>query len=103
MADDVEKQLLAQMQVQTFALQIDELTLSDNEAILITYVRLLKVDKLKEEMLFIRKLKTPKVRHCLKKLGIISFTKYSTRKYNGLCCRWYSLYNWQILIIYWSF
>ncbi|XP_076308541.1 SCAN domain-containing protein 3-like [Tachypleus tridentatus] len=40
MADDVEKQLVAQLQVKTFALQSDESCLQNNEALLMTYVRL---------------------------------------------------------------
>ncbi|XP_076322057.1 SCAN domain-containing protein 3-like [Tachypleus tridentatus] len=37
MAEDVEKQLIAHLQVKQFALQLDESTLRDNEAILLAY------------------------------------------------------------------
>jgi hypothetical protein len=37
MTDDVERQLVAQLRVQKFALQIDEFALRDNEALLMTY------------------------------------------------------------------
>ena len=40
MAEDVEKRLIAKLQVKQFALQLDESTLRANEAILLTYVRL---------------------------------------------------------------
>jgi hypothetical protein len=46
------------MRVKKFALQIYESTLSDNEALLMTYVRFLNDDQLNEEMLFARNLKT---------------------------------------------
>ena len=39
MAEDVEKQHIAKLQVRQFALQLDESTLRDNEAILLAYVR----------------------------------------------------------------
>lgn len=58
MADDVEDQLVAKLQVHKFAIQIDETNTRNNEAILMTYVRFLKEDDLHEEMLFARKLIT---------------------------------------------
>ena len=39
MAKDVEKQLIAKLQVKKFKLQLDESTLRDSEAILLAYVR----------------------------------------------------------------
>ena len=57
MAEDVEKQLIAHLQVKKFALQLDESTLRDNEAILLAYVRFYNEGP-KEEMLFARSLMT---------------------------------------------
>ncbi|KAK2717858.1 hypothetical protein QYM36_006606 [Artemia franciscana] len=39
MVEDVEKQLIAHLEVKKFALQLDESTSRDNEAILLAYVR----------------------------------------------------------------
>ena len=39
MAEDVEKHLIAKLQVKQFPLQLDESTLRDSEAILLAYVR----------------------------------------------------------------
>jgi hypothetical protein len=73
MANDVEKQLVAQLRVQKFAPQIYESSLRDNKALLMAYVRFLNDEQLNEEMLFARKLKTDtKVRQYLKKLRDIS-------------------------------
>ncbi|XP_076348271.1 SCAN domain-containing protein 3-like [Tachypleus tridentatus] len=58
MAEDVEKQLIAHLQVKQFALQLDESTLRDNEAILLAYVRFNNDERPKEEMLFARSLVT---------------------------------------------
>ena len=57
MAEDVEKQLIAHLQVKQFALQLDESTLRDNEAILLAYVRFYNEGP-KEEVLFARSLTT---------------------------------------------
>ena len=58
MVEDVEKQLIANLQVKQFALQLDESTLRDNEAILLAYVRFIDDKGLREEMLFARSLRT---------------------------------------------
>ncbi|XP_076359030.1 SCAN domain-containing protein 3-like [Tachypleus tridentatus] len=58
MADDVEKQLIAHLQVKQFALQLDESTLRDNEAILLAYITFNNDEGPKEEMLFARSLVT---------------------------------------------
>ncbi|XP_068243860.1 SCAN domain-containing protein 3-like [Palaemon carinicauda] len=58
MAEDVEKQLISHLQVKQFALQLDESTLRDNEAILLAYVRFNSDEGHKEEMLFARSLVT---------------------------------------------
>ncbi|KAK2708748.1 hypothetical protein QYM36_014375 [Artemia franciscana] len=39
MVEDVEKQLIAHLQVKQFALQLDKSTLRDNEALLLAYIR----------------------------------------------------------------
>ena len=56
MAEDIEKQLIAKLKCKQFALQLDESTLRDNEAILLAYVRLKDDNGLREEMLFARSL-----------------------------------------------
>ncbi|XP_076324411.1 zinc finger BED domain-containing protein 5-like [Tachypleus tridentatus] len=53
-AEDVEKQLIVHLQVKQFALQLDEPTLRDNEAILLAYVRFNNDEGPKEEILFAR-------------------------------------------------
>ena len=58
MAEDVEKQLIAHLQVKQFALQLDESTLRNNEAMLLAYVRFNSDEGSKEEMLFARSLVT---------------------------------------------
>ncbi|XP_038637238.1 SCAN domain-containing protein 3-like [Scyliorhinus canicula] len=58
MAEDVEKQLIANLQVKQFALQLDESTLRDNEVILLSYVRFIDYQGPREEMLFARSLRT---------------------------------------------
>ena len=58
MAGDIEKQLIAHLQVKQFALQLDESTLRDNEAILLAYVRFNSDEGPKEEMLLARSLVT---------------------------------------------
>ncbi|XP_076324343.1 SCAN domain-containing protein 3-like [Tachypleus tridentatus] len=57
-AEDVDKQLIAHLQVKQFALQFDESTLRDNEATLLAYVRFNNDEGPKEEMLFPRSLVT---------------------------------------------
>ena len=53
MALDVEEQLVTILRVTQFSLQMDESTLSGNEALLMGYVRYFDKDhKLQEEMLF---------------------------------------------------
>ncbi|XP_068245481.1 SCAN domain-containing protein 3-like [Palaemon carinicauda] len=58
MAEDVEKQLISHLQVKQFALQLDESTLRDNEAILLAYVGFNSDEGHKEEMLFATSLVT---------------------------------------------
>ena len=58
MSWDVEAQLVSKLQVKQFAIQLDESTLRDNEALLLAYVRFIDGDNLKEEMLFARSLET---------------------------------------------
>jgi zinc finger BED domain-containing protein 5/7/8/9 len=59
MAVDVEDQLLYKLRKRKFSLQLDESTLSDNSALLLSYVRFFDDDfNLQEEMLFARKLAT---------------------------------------------
>ncbi|KAG0441374.1 Protein ZBED8 [Dictyocoela muelleri] len=58
MADYIEEELISHLRNVKFALQLDETTILDNSAILIAYVRYLHENTLKEEMLFVRNLKT---------------------------------------------
>ncbi|KAK2719167.1 hypothetical protein QYM36_004863 [Artemia franciscana] len=67
MVEDVEKQLIAHLQVKQFALQLDQSTLRDNEALLLAYVRF-NNEGPEEEMLFARCLMTDKKEPNIKKL-----------------------------------
>lgn len=58
MANDVESQVIADLQTREFAIQLDETTVRDSEAILMAYVRYIKDAKIIEEMLFSRLLVT---------------------------------------------
>ena len=72
MVEDVEKQLIAHLQVKQFALQLDESTLRDNEALLLAYVKF-NNEGPKEEMLFARSLTTDtKGKQFLMKMLLIS-------------------------------
>ena len=59
MACDVEKHLISTLQTRSFSLQIDESTITDNDALLMAYVRYFDDNNvLQEEMLFADKLIT---------------------------------------------
>ena len=58
LAIDVEQQLCKDLQTTEFALQLDESTLRDNEALLMAYVRYIHNGVSKEEMLFSKPLET---------------------------------------------
>jgi hypothetical protein len=55
MGEEIEKQLI---KIKKFSLQIDESTLRDSEAVLMSYVRYIENEEFKEEMIFCRKLKS---------------------------------------------
>ena len=57
-AEDVEKVLIAKLQVMQFTLQLDESTLRDRKAILLAYVRYRDDEGPREEILFARSLRT---------------------------------------------
>ncbi|XP_065577569.1 zinc finger BED domain-containing protein 5-like [Artemia franciscana] len=72
MVEDVEKQLIAHLEVKKFALQLDESTSRDNEAILLAYVRF-NNEGPQEECFFLEVLRqTQKVKQFLRKLLLIS-------------------------------
>ena len=58
MGQDVELQLIKMIQATEFALQLDEPTLPDNQALLMAYVRFMNSGVTHEEMLFAKTLKT---------------------------------------------
>ena len=58
MALDVKEQLCELLQTTKFALQLDESTSRDNEALLMAYVRYIHDRAPKEEMLFAKPLET---------------------------------------------
>ena len=58
MGQDVELQLIKMIQATEFALQLDESTLPDNQALLMAYVRYMNSGVTHEEMLFAKTLKT---------------------------------------------
>ena len=54
-ADDIESQLEAILQTTSFSIQLDESTITDNNALLMAYVRFFnKKSELQEEMLFVQ-------------------------------------------------
>ena len=58
-SSDLESQLVEKLKTSKFSIQLDELTVSDNKAILMAYVRLIDDGcKLCEEMLFAKSLET---------------------------------------------
>ncbi|XP_067137758.1 protein FAM200C-like [Centruroides vittatus] len=56
MGDDIEKQLVLKLKTRNFSVQMDESTLRDSEAVLITYVRYIERGQFAEEMLFCKQL-----------------------------------------------
>lgn len=59
MADDIENKLINYLKENNFVLQIDESTVTDNKAILLTYVRFINECKeIVEELLFAKSLTT---------------------------------------------
>lgn len=58
MGGDVENQLVEKLQSRKFSLQVDESTIRDSEALLLTYVRYIDNEAFQEEMLFCKALKT---------------------------------------------
>ncbi|CAK9832791.1 Zinc finger MYM-type protein 6 [Anthophora retusa] len=58
MSEDIEGQLIAKLKTRNFSVQMDESTLRDSEAVLITYVRFIDEGRFAEEMLFCKKLES---------------------------------------------
>ncbi|XP_067126888.1 SCAN domain-containing protein 3-like [Centruroides vittatus] len=58
MGDDIEKQLVLKLKTRNFSVQMDESTLRDSEAVLITYVRYIERGQFAEEMLFCKQLES---------------------------------------------
>uniref|UniRef100_UPI00358FF319 protein FAM200C-like n=1 Tax=Myxine glutinosa TaxID=7769 RepID=UPI00358FF319 len=56
MASDVEDTLCSELRSTHFAIQLDESTLRDSEALLLCYVRFIRDQEMVEEMLFVRSL-----------------------------------------------
>ncbi|XP_029643893.1 SCAN domain-containing protein 3-like [Octopus sinensis] len=52
MGQDVESQLIEKLKLRKFSLQMDESTIRDSEALLLTYVRYIDHEEFQEEMLF---------------------------------------------------
>ncbi|XP_028968917.1 SCAN domain-containing protein 3-like [Galendromus occidentalis] len=58
MAEDIEQKLVEKLRSRSFSLQMDESTIRQSEALLMSYVRYIDQEDLKEEMLFCRSLET---------------------------------------------
>lgn len=58
MARDIEERLVDSLRTHKFSLQLDETCLQDNDSLLMAYVRFWNGDKLMEEMLFAKRIKT---------------------------------------------
>ncbi|XP_050520167.1 SCAN domain-containing protein 3-like [Daktulosphaira vitifoliae] len=58
MAQSVEEILCEYLKTTKFSIQLDESTLSDNEALLLAYVRFVKEEKICQELLFVKNLVT---------------------------------------------
>ncbi|XP_023221772.1 SCAN domain-containing protein 3-like [Centruroides sculpturatus] len=58
MGEDIEKQLVSKLKTRNFSVQMDESTLRDSEAVLITYVRYIERGQFAEEMLFCKQLES---------------------------------------------
>uniref|UniRef100_UPI00358E234A protein FAM200C-like n=1 Tax=Myxine glutinosa TaxID=7769 RepID=UPI00358E234A len=58
MSTDVEDKLCSELRSTHFAIQLDESTLRDSEALLLCYVRFIRDQEMVEEMLFARSLQT---------------------------------------------
>lgn len=88
MSEDIEKQLVEKLKTRKFSVQMDESTLRDSEAVLITYIRYIDTGHFAEEMLFCKRLEsTTTSKDIYNKLK-----NYldANEKYNILCCRWRS-------------
>ncbi|XP_067133808.1 zinc finger BED domain-containing protein 5-like [Centruroides vittatus] len=58
MGNDIEKQLVLKLKTRNFSVQMDESTLRDSEAVLITYVRYIERGQFAEKMLFCKQLES---------------------------------------------
>ena len=58
MGKDVESQLIEKLRLRKFSLQMDESTIRDSEALLLTYVRYIDHEEFQEEMLFCESFET---------------------------------------------
>ncbi|XP_029641235.1 zinc finger MYM-type protein 6-like [Octopus sinensis] len=58
MGQDVESQLIEKLKLRKFSLQMDESTIRDSEALLLTYVRYIDHEEFQEEMLFCESFET---------------------------------------------
>lgn len=58
MAENIEESLCDHLRTSQFSIQLDESTLPTNEALLLSYVRFIKDEKICEELLFARNLET---------------------------------------------
>ncbi|GFW85387.1 zinc finger BED domain-containing protein 5 [Trichonephila clavipes] len=58
MGEDIEKKIVEKLKTRKFSVQMDELTLRDSEAVLITYVRYIDKGHFAEEMLVCKRLES---------------------------------------------
>ena len=86
MASDVENKLCSILKTKEFSLQIDESTLSVNEALLLAYVRFIHEEIMVDEILFARPLVTDTKGEFIYKFVEIFFQEKEIPMYNIIAC-----------------
>jgi len=86
MGADVEEQLCSALRKTEFSFQVDESTVRDNEAMLLTYVRFRKDDQFVEEMLFARLLETDTKGESI--FNCVRGIRYTNEEHDTTCNGW---------------
>ena len=95
MSEDVEKILCMKLQTKNFNLQLDESTLPGNELLILSYVRFVDEGKVVAELLFAKELTTDtKGETIFIMVDLLFKQKNSFAKFDCMCNRWGSCFNW---------
>uniref|UniRef100_UPI00358FE40F protein FAM200C-like n=1 Tax=Myxine glutinosa TaxID=7769 RepID=UPI00358FE40F len=86
MSSDVEDKLCSELRSTHFAIQLDESTLRDSEALLLCYVRFIRDQEMVEEMLFARSLHTDTMGYSIFQTLERCFTDTNIPMENILAC-----------------